>query len=118
MGVVMDSSDASASTSGLAQLFEEHRPQLLRFLRARGAGDAADDLIQELWIRIALKLVQAEIDALGERAATVFRRYRLEGESQRDIAQDLGVSLSSVEKDLQRAYRVLLDMKRRKDAGI
>ena len=42
------------ATFGLARLFEQHRPELLRFLRAR-CGDAgeADDLAQELWIKIA-----------------------------------------------------------------
>jgi RNA polymerase sigma-70 factor (ECF subfamily) len=40
--------------SGLARLFEQHRTELLRFLRAR-CGDAgeAEDLAQELWIKIA-----------------------------------------------------------------
>ena len=35
----------------LASLFEQHRAELLRFLRAR-CGDVgeADDLAQELWI--------------------------------------------------------------------
>ena len=36
----------------------------------------------------------------------VFRRYRLDGVSQTGIAQEFGVSLSSVEKDLQKAYNV------------
>src|SRR5579863_1959015 len=43
-----------AIAGGLARLFEQHRPELLRFLRAR-CGDAAeaDDLAQELWLKIA-----------------------------------------------------------------
>jgi RNA polymerase sigma-70 factor (ECF subfamily) len=38
---------------GLLLLFEEHREQLLRYLRAHGAGDAADDLLQELWLKVS-----------------------------------------------------------------
>ena len=38
---------------GLQQIFEEHRDQLLRYLRAHGAGDAAEDLLQELWIKVS-----------------------------------------------------------------
>jgi len=38
---------------GLQQIFEECREQLLRYLRAHGAGDSADDLLQELWLKVA-----------------------------------------------------------------
>lgn len=37
---------------GLQRIFEEHREQLLRYLRAHGAGDAAEDLVQELWLKV------------------------------------------------------------------
>jgi RNA polymerase sigma-70 factor (ECF subfamily) len=42
------------ASSGLALLFDQHRAEILRFLRAR-SGDAgeAEDLAQELWIKIA-----------------------------------------------------------------
>ncbi len=36
---------------GLQQIFDEHREELLRYLRAHGAGDAAEDLLHELWLR-------------------------------------------------------------------
>ena len=36
---------------GLQQIFEENREALLRYLRAHGAGDAAEDLLQELWLK-------------------------------------------------------------------
>ena len=38
---------------GLQYVFEENREQLLRYLRAHGAGDAAEDLLQELWLKAA-----------------------------------------------------------------
>ena len=38
---------------GLQQIFEESRDQLLRYLRAHGAGGFAEDLLQELWLKVA-----------------------------------------------------------------
>jgi RNA polymerase sigma factor (sigma-70 family) len=37
--------------TGLQQVFEDNRAQLLRYLRAHGAGEAAEDLMQELWLK-------------------------------------------------------------------
>jgi len=36
---------------GVQQIFDEHREQLLRYLRAHGAGEAAEDILQELWLK-------------------------------------------------------------------
>lgn len=41
----------SAETLGVQQVFDEHREGLLRYLRAHGAGDAAEDILQELWLK-------------------------------------------------------------------
>ena len=38
-------------SQGLQQIFDEHREGLLRYLRAHGAGDSAEDLLQELWLK-------------------------------------------------------------------
>lgn len=163
--------------SGLQQVVLNERGRLLRFLAARGAGDDAEDLLQELWQRAAagssqpiadpvsylfraaenlvrdmrrsaisrekrqfdwndarpsaedeplgervliarerLRVVDETLAALGPRVALVFRRYRIEGVSQAVIAQELGISLSSVEKDLQKAYRSVAELKARFDA--
>lgn len=169
------------TTNGLEAVFLANRDRLLRFLRARGGAEFAEDLLQELWLRAAsaetgpiaeplsylyrvannlmldrhraaaraqrrdhdwyetadgatpgvsdepsaermliarekLRRVESALAALGDRAATVFRRYRIEGVSQREIAADLGISLSAVEKDLQKAYRAMIDLRRRDDA--
>ncbi len=161
---------------GLEAVFLENRTTLLRFLRARGAGDAAEDCLQDVWIKASagasgpiieplaylyrtannvmldrrraelranrrdtawseatddslpaesedrliarerLTAVAAALAALGERTDAIFRRYRLEGVSQRDIAAEFGISLSAVEKHLQKAYRALTDLKERLDA--
>jgi RNA polymerase sigma-70 factor (ECF subfamily) len=43
---------AEPSSAGLEAAFLENRDKLIRFLRARGAGDAAEDLVQEVWLKI------------------------------------------------------------------
>ncbi len=167
------------SDTGLEAVFLSNRERLLGFLRAHGAGDAAEDLLQELWIKITaaptgpiaqplsylyraannlmldryrsqqqatkrdhdwteaattlpgmsdepsterrliareqLSIMQRTIDTLGERAAAIFRRHRIDGVGQRDIAQEFGVSISTVESDLRRAYRTVIETRRRFD---
>lgn len=169
-----------SSHSGLEAAFLEHREKLLKFLRARGAGDAAEDLVQEIWVKISTgrvgpvelplsylfrtadllmidrfrsarqadkrdrawndahvgaeggasaepsaerrvvaaqeaAMVLAMLDRLGPRIAAVFRRHRIEGVAQKDIAAQMGVSLSTVESDLRTAYRALKEWKDRRD---
>lgn len=48
------------SASGLEAAFLENRGKLLAFLRARGAGEAAEDLVQEIWLRISASRRSAE----------------------------------------------------------
>lgn len=169
-----------ASTALLQQAYLAHRDRLLRFVRARGAGDAAEDVVQELWLRLAaapdpqaaaglgymmraadrlmidryraerqsalrdqawseaqpgladniapapdalrtiaarqqVEAVGQALNEVGERAAAIFRRHRIDGVPQRDIAAEFGVSLSTVESDLRRAYAQILDFRRRSD---
>lgn len=166
--------------SGLSAIFLENRPALLRFLRARGAGEDAEDLLQDIWMKLEAKDLGPVLDplpylyrmannlmldryrsatrrerreqdwadgaggvmadptadlpidermilsqgldeardalrALGPRVEMVFRRFRIEGIGQRMIAQELGVSLTTVEKDLQKAYRAMLTLRKRLD---
>ena len=174
--------DSRAESAGLEQVYLLNRGALLRFLRARGAGDSAEDLLQELWIKAAsaaagpirdplpylyrtannlmldrhrgrirearrelefaapsdsagepassapsgeqalisrqeLRTAQEALAALGDRTEAVFRRFRLDGASQKQIAEEQGISLSAVEKHLQKAYRLLLQIRRQSDAG-
>ncbi|MES2495921.1 MAG: RNA polymerase sigma factor [Pseudomonadota bacterium] len=163
------------NSTGLEAVFLSNRDRLLGFLRAHGAGDAAEDLLQELWLKISsapsgpiaqplsylyraannlmldryrsqqqatkrdhewteaattvpgqsdapsterrliareqLRLAQAALDALGERPAAIFRRHRVDGVGQRDIAAEFGVSISTVESDLRRAYRAMIELR-------
>ncbi|MEG3086921.1 RNA polymerase sigma factor [Sphingomonas sp. PB4P5] len=167
------------TTSGLEAVFLENRDKLVRSLASLGANDA-EDLLQELWLRIqssrhgpvaaplpylyraahnlmldryrsarksaaresawsavtgagdgdlshepsAERLLIAReqansvdeaLQAIGERAARVFRRHRLDGVEQRVVAAELGVSLSTVEADLRKAYSKMIELKRRFD---
>ena len=57
-----------------------------------------------------LQAVEARLTALGDPAAAIFRRHRIDGVTQRRLAEEFGMGLSTVEKHLRRAYAVLLDL--------
>lgn len=162
--------------SGLEAVFLGNRERLLRFLKAHGAGEAAEDLCQELWLKLQasrpgpvarplsylyraannlmldrhrsqaqaakrerdwsdmtggtisgrsdepasdramiareeLVRVQAALAALGPRVEAIFRRHRVDGVGQKEIAAEQGVSLSTVESDLRKAYRALIELR-------
>ena len=169
------------SGSGLESVFLENRSALLRFLRARGAGDAAEDLLQDIWLKVASApagpvgaplsylysvanrlmidryrsaqaaavrekewtatqfdiatgrsdapdaerlLAARQLATLVEqllndleppRVAQVFRRHRVDGAAQRDLAAEFGVSLSTIEADLRKAYRALAQFRAKID---
>jgi len=65
--------------------------------------------------REQLAALQRALDALPERTRTIFRRFRLDGEPQKQIAEDLGVSVSAIEKHLTRAYEAIAAVKLRLD---
>jgi RNA polymerase sigma-70 factor (ECF subfamily) len=167
-----------STLAGLEAVFLANRAKLLGFLAARGAGDAAEDLLHELWLKVSsgprgpiaaplsylfraadtlmidryrsqrqadkrdrdwseassgtelgvadspsveraliardeARRVAETIDGLGSRAAAIFRRHRVDGIPQRQVAQEMGVSLSTVESDLRGAYRALAELKER-----
>jgi RNA polymerase sigma-70 factor (ECF subfamily) len=58
--------------------------------------------------REQLARIEAVLADVGERARDVFRLHRIEGLAQRDIAAQLGVSLSTVESDMRKAFRAVL----------
>lgn len=168
------------ASSPLETAFLAQRPRLARFLAARGAGDEAEDLLQELWLRLAaapdptaaaapaymmraadrlmidryrskrqaamreaawaeaqpgiadnvapdpgperslaarqqVARVERVLAAARPRAAAAFRRHRIDGLSQRRIAEELGVSLSTVESDLRRVYARLVEIREGSD---
>lgn len=169
-----------ASHHELERAYLAHRPRLLRFLAARGAGEAAEDVAQEVWLRLAqaqdpaaasalgymmrvadrlmidryrsrrqeaarekawteaqpgldddialapdaerqiaarqqFAQVEHTLAMLGERPAAIFRRHRIDEVPQRQIAEEMGISLSTVESDLRRAYAALAELRRTLD---
>ncbi|MBO9695560.1 MAG: sigma-70 family RNA polymerase sigma factor [Sphingopyxis sp.] len=171
-----DSRDRSDAAQGIEGVLLANRDRIVRFLEVRGAGDSAEDLFQDLWMRLTdrrtgpiadplpyvmraannlmldryrstrqselrdkawgeaaatqspstehslisreqLGLAEAAIAATGERPARVFRRFRVDGIHQRDIAGELGVSLSTVEADLRKVYAALAALRRQFDAS-
>ena len=170
------------TADGLMAVFMANRPALIRFLRARGAADDAEDIAQDLWVKLAtgrqgpiadplsyvyrmannlmvdrhrstrrrrdreeswtleggadcevseqpsaerrllsrerLTDVERGLDMLGPRTVAIFRRFRLEGIGQRQIAAEQGISVSAVEKHLRKAYRVLVAVRVEDDGAI
>lgn len=77
-----------------------------------GAEPAAD---RQLISRQELAGMEQVLALQGDRVAQVLRRFRLDGMPQRQIAAELGISLSTVESDLRRAYAALIDARRQSD---
>jgi RNA polymerase sigma factor (sigma-70 family) len=71
-------------------------------------ADAAPNAERALIARDMLRRVDARLDALPERTAFTFRAVRVQGRPQKDLAAELGISVSAVEKHLQRAYREIV----------
>lgn len=168
--------DRTDPAQGIEGVLLANRDRIVRFLEVRGAGDSAEDLFQDLWMRMTdrkagpiadplpyimraannlmldryrsarqsdlrdkawgeasathspstenslisreqLALVETAIAATGERPARIFRRFRVDGQNQRDIASEMGVSLSTVEADLRKVYAALAEIRRQFDAS-
>ena len=61
-------------SGGLAGVFEQHRAELWRFLKARSTNPAdADDLLQDLWIRVNSLADRAPPGPIGNPRAYLFR---------------------------------------------
>jgi len=86
-----------------------------------GAMREADDRPSAERVLIArerLSLVSDALAALPDRTRLVFRRFRIDGVPQREIAAELGISLSAVEKHLQKAYQMVVETQARLDADV
>lgn len=79
--------------------------------------DPAPNAERIVLARDHLSRIEIALDNLPERTADIFKRFRIEGESQKTIASSLGISLSAVEKHLQRAYHALLEARTVLDPG-
>ena len=171
-----ESRDRTDAAQGIEGVLLANRDRIVRFLAVRGAGDAAEDLFQDLWMRLTdrptgpiaeplsyimraannlmldryrstrqselrdkawgeasatespsteaslisreqLALVETAITATGDRPSSIFHRFRVDGLNQRDIAIEMGVSLSTVEADLRKVYAALAVIRRQFDAS-
>lgn len=169
-----DASDRTDAVQGIEGVLLANRERIVRFLEVRGAGNMAEDLFQDLWMRLTergmgpvaeplayamraannlmldryrsarqsalrdaawsdasiaegpsaettlisreqLALVEQAIAAAGERPARIFRRFRVDGIQQREIAAEIGVSLSTVEADLRKVYAAIARTRRQFD---
>ncbi len=108
-------------------LLDRRRSELRRGRReeswtysAGGSAGEASDLESGERTAIAreqLRMMERALSELGQPTEAIFRRFRLEGIGQRQIASEMGISLSAVEKHLQKAYRLLVQIRRQSDAG-
>jgi RNA polymerase sigma-70 factor (ECF subfamily) len=80
--------------------------------------DNAPSIEQQMIAREDLGLVLASLEALPKRTVEILRLFRIDGVAQRDIAASLGISLSAVEKHLQRAYLAVIRARAELDAEI
>jgi RNA polymerase sigma factor (sigma-70 family) len=81
------------------------------------SGDMSDAPSAERIIQSkqAAARVEKTLASLPERATQSFRRSRIDGLTQREIAAQLGVSVSTVESDLRSVYRALAELRERLD---
>lgn len=81
----------------------------LAWLELQPGAAELPDAERVLLARERLKNVDAVLKSMPERMSTAFRMFRIEGHSQKAIAETIGISVSGVEKLLQRAYRQVYD---------
>jgi RNA polymerase sigma factor (sigma-70 family) len=72
-------------------------------------ADARPSAERTLIAREELRLISDALAELPDRTLQIFRRYRLDGLRQREIADDMGISVSSVEKHLRHAYEAVVE---------
>ncbi|WP_420144939.1 RNA polymerase sigma factor [Sphingobium sp.] len=168
---------AGEQQSELVTSFMLNRNALARFLAIRCGSDGAEDLMQELWIKVQhvdtvvdmplsylyrmahrlvldmrrgasrgrdrdwdwsfvqgiteaveapiaerallarerLRLVEQALASVSSRAMRIFTLYRVDGIEQRRIADEMGISISTVEKDLRRSYAALARLRDNSD---
>ncbi|MGB5485355.1 RNA polymerase sigma factor [Parasphingorhabdus sp.] len=68
--------------------------------------------------RDLLKLALSELEKLPDRTKEIFIDCRINEITQKEIARRQNISLSAVEKHLQRAYQVINKFRKNNDAGL
>jgi len=102
--------------TGLSALFMANRAALLRFLRARGAGENAEDMVQDMW----MKLESRDLGPIADPLPYLYRmannlmldRYRSATRRERreqDWAEDAGGVMADPTDDLPVDERLILN---------
>jgi RNA polymerase sigma factor (sigma-70 family) len=79
------------------------------WLEVQPVAKELPDAERALLARERLSHIAEILNAMPERMSAAFRMFRVEGQSQKAIADTLGISVSGVEKLLRRAYRQVHD---------
>jgi len=79
------------------------------WLDSQPLADDLPDIERTLIARERLAQIDAALAAMPERMASAFRMFRIDEVPQKHISEQLGISVSGVEKLLQRAYRQIHD---------
>ncbi len=66
---------------------------------------------RSLIARESVRAAHEQLRLMGEPTASIFRLHRVDGKTQRAIAQELGMGISTVEKHLREAYRLMIALK-------
>ncbi len=85
----------------------------LEWRRSHVAGDAGDaedipSAEDAVWARLKLEKVRAAINQMPPKAAEAFRLHKMEGLSQSEVADRMGMSRSAVEKYIAASLKTLL----------
>ena len=167
------STSSDTTPAGLEAIFTGMRPALVRRAQSMGVGGDAEDVVQDVWLKIrnaegpignpaaylmrmvytaaldrrrgerraalrdsvwsrpanlpddgiepadaerrliaaqTLAQVEARLEAIGDPAAAIFRRHRIDGVTQRLLAEEFHMGLSTIEKHLRKVYAALLDL--------
>lgn len=79
------------------------------WLEIQPVADDLPDIERTLIARERLAQIEAALAAMPERMAAAFRMFRIDELPQKHISEHLGISVSGVEKLLQRAYRQIYE---------
>lgn len=118
--------DATAYLAVMAQHMaldaQRRRQRHLRYLdeaavHAQLAPSHAPDVADSVMYRQALAVLEDALAGLPERSRAAFVAHRMHGERQPAIAERLGVSLNTVERDLIQAHACIEDALRRWRGG-
>src|SRR3546814_20955417 len=82
-----DSHDRTDTAQGVEGVLLANRDRIVRFLEVRGAGDSAEDLFQDLWMRLTDRRMGPIADALPYimRAANTLMLDRYRSARQRHL---------------------------------